>query len=561
MAARSVAGDGAILPFAGAQASAAAAWSSRGGPCNSPTVTVHSHLAAAPEDSRSPLFDLAVIGGGVNGAGIARDAAGRGAKVLLLEAGDLARGTSSASTKLIHGGLRYLEHYEFGLVRESLVERETLWGIAPHLVRPMRFVLPYVAGLRPRWLLRTGLFLYDHIGGRRRLPATRSIDLSRHPAGAPLRPGLRRGFEYSDCWVDDARLVVLNARDAADRGAEVRTRSPMLAARRSGDGWRIETPQAAFRALALVNAAGPGVLDTLGRMGETPPLAMRLVRGSHVVVRRLFDHPFAYFFQLPDGRIFFAIPYEHDFTLIGTTDRDHTGPVNAVTASGEEVAYLCEGASGYFAAPITPADVVRTYSGVRPLIDDRSGRPEAATRGYRLDLSDPGEGLPLLTVFGGKITTYRRLAEEAVDRLAKRLPALAGPAWTGRAPLPGGDFAIDGAGALAASYRSRHPFLAEAEAERIVRAYGLLAGEWLGGARTRDDLGADFGHGLSEAEVDYLVRREWAVSADDVLWRRSKLGLRLAPAQVAALSAYLAGEARPLRHAEARAAAEVSRAR
>ncbi|MET0179503.1 MAG: glycerol-3-phosphate dehydrogenase, partial [Novosphingobium sp.] len=483
-----------------------------------------------------------------NGAGIARDAAGRGAKVLLLEAGDLAQGTSSASTKLIHGGLRYLEHYEFALVRESLNERETLWRIAPHIIRPLRFVLPHVAGLRPRWLLRAGLFFYDHLGGRKRLPATRSVDLLRHPAGGPLKPGFERGFEYSDCWVDDARLVVLNARDAADRGADVRTRCPLLAARRVRDGWRIDTPNGPFAARALVNAAGPGVLDALVRIGEPAPLAMRLVRGSHIVVRRLFDHPYAYFFQLADGRIFFAIPYERDFTLIGTTDRDHQGPAGEARASEEEIAYLCEGASRYFAAPITPADVVWTYSGVRPLVDDGSGRPEAATRGYRLDLSEPEEGAPLLSVFGGKITTYRHLAEDAVARLAERLPALAGPGWTARAALPGGDFPIDGVEALAAEYRARQSFLTSADADRIARAYGLVAREWLGEARTRADLGADFGHGLSQAEVEHLVQREWAVSADDVLWRRTKLGLRLDPAQVEALTAHLArATARPER--------------
>jgi len=489
----------------------------------------------------SAVYDLAVIGGGVNGAGIARDATGRGAKVLLLEAGDLAQGTSSASTKLIHGGLRYLEHYEFGLVRESLSEREALWKIAPHIIWPMRFVLPHVRGLRPRWLLRLGLFLYDHIGGRKFLPATRSIDLPRHPAGAPLKPEFRAAFEYSDGWVDDARLVLLNAKDAAEHGAEVRTRTPVTAARREAGLWVIETAAGSFRAKALVNAGGPAVLTVLGLTGEKPEYGMRLVRGSHIVVKRLFEHPYAYFFQLADGRIFFAIPYERHFTLIGTTDRDHTGPLSEVHASDEEIAYLCEGASSYFKQPITPADVVWTYSGVRPLIDDGSGKPEAATRGYRLDLSDTAEGAPLLSIYGGKITTYRHLAEEAVDLLATRMDRLGGASWTRDAPLPGGDFPMDGAAALKADLQRRYSFLGADDADRIIKAYGTRAQRWLGEAQGWQALGRDFGGGLTAAEVDYLVREEWAVTAEDILWRRSKLGLQLDAAQQAALADYLGG--------------------
>ncbi|HEX4848072.1 MAG TPA: glycerol-3-phosphate dehydrogenase [Novosphingobium sp.] len=484
----------------------------------------------------SEIYDLAVIGGGVNGAGIARDAAGRGAKVLLLEGGDLAQGTSSASTKLIHGGLRYLEHYEFALVRESLTEREALWRIAPHIIHPMRFVLPYVDGLRPRWLLRLGLFLYDHIGGRKRLPATRTVDLRRHAAGGPLKGGFSTGFEYSDGWVDDARLVVLNARDTAERGGAVRTRTRVTGARREDGLWRIEAGNETFQARALVNAAGPRVLEVEKLAGDAPEQAMRLVRGSHIVVPRLFDHPYAYFFQLPDGRIFFAIPYERDFTLIGTTDVDHDRSLDKVEASAEEIAYLCEGASRYFAKTITPADVVWTYSGVRPLVSDNSGKPEAATRGYRLDLSDAGEGAPLLSVYGGKITTYRHLAEEAVDLLAARLPAIAGKGWTRNEPLPGGDFAIDGLDALIAAYARDYPFLAPGTADRVARAYGTRARLWLD-----KDQGRDFGGGLSQAEVDYLVAEEWAVSAEDVLWRRTKLGLRLSKEQAAALADYLGG--------------------
>lgn len=494
----------------------------------------------------APIFDLAVIGGGVNGAGIARDAAGRGAKVLLLERGDLATGTSSNSTKLIHGGLRYLEHYEFALVRESLSEREVLWGIAPHIIWPLRFILPHRPGLRPRWLLRLGLFLYDHIGGRKRLPSAQSVDLTRHPAGVPLKPRYTRAFAYSDGWVDDARLVVLNARDAADRGADVRTRCEVTALARTGDHWRIEAGGETFLARAVVNAAGPRVLDLLGRAGEPTTQKVRLVRGSHIVVRKLFDHEFAYFFQLPDGRIFFAIPYEGDFTLIGTTDVDHQGGLDEVKASPEEIAYLCEGASEYFRKPVTPADVVWTYSGVRPLVDDGSGRPEAATRGYSFELDGGVDGTaPLLSIFGGKITTYRHLAGEAVEQLAPFLAVLAASAWTGSAPLPGGDFGMTEASAKIAELAERYPFLSAREAQRLIRLYGTRAATFLGDAAQASDLGEDFGHGLTAAEVDYLIAAEWALAAEDVLWRRTKLGLHFTPAQTARLVAYITERTSP----------------
>lgn len=497
------------------------------------------HRSASPDIA--PDYDLLVIGGGINGAGIARDAAGRGLRVLVMEAGDIACGTSSASTKLIHGGLRYLEHYEFGLVRESLAERERLWAIAPHIVWPLRFVLPHRAGLRPRWLLRLGLFLYDHLGGRRRLPATRSIDLTRHPAGAPLRPEFKAGFAYSDCWVDDARLVVLNLRDAADRGATVLTRTPATALERTGDGWRVVAADGSARtARAVVNAAGPAVLAVAGLAHEVGAERMRLVRGSHIVVPRLFDHDFAYFFQLPDGRIFFAIPYERDFTLIGTTDADHHGPLTDIRPDANEIAYLCDGANGYFRRRIAPADVVWSFAGVRPLVDDGSGRPEAATRGYRLDLSDEAAGAPLLSVFGGKITTYRHLAEAAMELLAPRLPGMARAGWTDRAPLPGGDFPMDGAAALIAQLRADYPFLTAETAHRLVTAYGTCTWTILGDAASPADCGTDFGHGLTAREVDYLVHREWARTADDILWRRTKLGLRLSAGEAARLADHLA---------------------
>jgi len=485
------------------------------------------------------VYDLAVIGGGINGCGIARDAAGRGASVILLEADDLASGTSSASTKLIHGGLRYLEHGEFALVREALIERERLWAIAPHAIAPLGFVLPHVHGLRPFWLLRLGLFLYDHIGGRKRLPACRTIDLSRHPAGQPLKSEYRRALAYWDCRVDDARLVVLNARDAADRGARIETRCRVEGLARQGETWRIETVRGIFHARAVANATGPGVTALLGRAHEHADHAIRLVRGSHIVVPRLFDHDLAYFFQLPDSRIFFAIPYEREFTLIGTTDCEHAG--GKPEASADEIAYLCEGASRYFRKPVLPGDAVWAYSGVRPLVEDGSGKPEAATRGYRLDLSDEHEGAPLLSVFGGKITTYRHLAEEAVDRLSRRLPVLERPGWTAGTPLPGGDFATDGLAGLTGRIADRYAFLEPDWAARLARSYGTLAFSILGEARSLADCRGHFGQGLTGLELAYLVNREWAQTTEDVLWRRSKLGLHLARQEVDAVENWLAG--------------------
>ncbi len=490
------------------------------------------------------VYDLAVIGGGINGTGIARDAAGRGAKVILLERGDLARGTSSASTKLIHGGLRYLEHYEFKLVRESLMERERLWAIAPHIIWPMRFVLPYQKGLRPRWMIRLGLFLYDHIGGRKRLPATRSLNLKSSPAGAPLRPEFVSAFEYSDCWVDDARLVALNAVDAAEYGANIRTRFEVTHLERQDGIWHIESVgQAPVKARAIVNATGPAVLELLARTqghqrdsGER----IRLVRGSHIVVAKMFDTPQAYFCQNPDGRIFFAIPYEDDFTLIGTTDADHQGPLDNIIPTSGEIAYICKSAAAYFKQKLTPDDVIYSYAGVRPLVDDGSGKPEAASRGYHFDVDvGPQGGAPILSVFGGKITTYRHLAESAVAELSTHLPMLAGKSWTASRPLPGGDFALDGAPALAETLQAEYPCVEPHIIKRLVRSYGTRSRMWLAGAKSADDLGQDFGHGLTQAEVDYLIAAEWARSADDILWRRSKLGLRFSTTQCAKLQKYV----------------------
>ncbi|GAB5350018.1 glycerol-3-phosphate dehydrogenase [Alteriqipengyuania sp. 357] len=484
-------------------------------------------------------YDIAVIGGGINGCGIARDAAGRGANVLLLEARDLASGTSSASSKLIHGGLRYLEHYEFGLVREALGERERLWAIAPHIIWPMRFVLPHVQGLRPRWLLRVGLFLYDHIGGRKKLRTAKSIRLRDHPAGAPLKAEFTHGFVYSDAWADDARLVALNARDAADHGADIRTRCRVTAFAREGDLWRIEADGETFLARALVNAAGPAAVRVLEGSGIEEDRRMRLVRGSHIVTRKLFDHDFAYFFQLPDGRIFFAIPYEEDFTLIGTTDADHEGDLAHVEASAEEIAYLCEGASRFFRQTITPSDVVWSFAGVRPLVDDGSGKPEAATRGYQLELSDEAEGAPLLNVFGGKLTVYRHLAEDAVGKLATRLSFARPDAWTATKPLPGGDFPAGEAHALIARIAARYPFLGSRTHRRLAHSYGTDTFAILGEPENLEGCGTHFGHGLTQREVDHLVAREWARNAQDILWRRTKLGLRLDADEVAALERYL----------------------
>jgi glycerol-3-phosphate dehydrogenase len=494
------------------------------------------------------LYDLAVIGGGINGAGIARDAAGRGAKVVLLERGDLARGTSSASTKLIHGGLRYLEHYEFKLVRESLIERERLWAIAPHIIWPLRFVLPHQKGIRPAWLVRLGLFLYDHIGGRKRLPATRTLNLRDDPAGWPLKPGFAKAFEYSDCWVDDARLVVLNAMDAAEHGADIRTRSEVTHLERRDGVWHIEIAgHEPVLAKAVVNAAGPAVLDLLARTTghrRDPDEQIRLVRGSHIVVPKLFEGREAYFCQNPDGRIFFAIPYEDDFTLIGTTDADHQGSLDNITATPEEISYICSSADAYFKQKLSPADVVYSYAGVRPLVDDGSGRPETASRGYHFDVdTDDAGSTPILSVFGGKITTYRHLAESAVGKLASNLPMLAGHGWTLDKPLPGGDFPMDGAITLAAGLVSDYPFLDATIIKRLVRSYGTRARIWLGNARSPADLGENFGHGLYAAEVDYLLAREWARSTDDILWRRSKLGLRFSSAEITALQSYISARA------------------
>ena len=492
------------------------------------------------------MYDIAIIGGGINGTGIARDAAGRGWSVLLCDQADLGGGTSSASTKLIHGGLRYLEHWKFRLVREALLERETIWRIAPHIVWPLRFVLPHSRGQRPAWMLRAGLFLYDHLGGRHLLPKTRTIRLRHDPAGAPLKPEFTLAFEYSDCWVEDSRMVVLNAADAAAHGATVRTRTRVTAAARDGTAWSLTLGDGErVQARALVNAAGPWVSDVLSTvLRSNGPATIRLVQGSHVVVPRLYDHDRCYIFQNADGRIFFAIPYETDYTLIGTTDRDYEGDPAAVHATADEIAYICAAASEYFVQPITPAQVAWAFSGVRPLYDDGASAAQEATRDYVLTLDaptldDPAGGAPVLSVFGGKITTYRKLAEAALHQLAPYLPPPPGrpPGWTATHPLPGGDFPQTGFADQVALLRTRAPFLPQALAYRLVRAYGTRAAAIVGDATSLAGMGEDHGAGLSGNEVEYLRRHEWAMTADDIVWRRSKLGLRLTAAQIAALDA------------------------
>lgn len=482
-----------------------------------------------------PVYDLLIVGGGINGVGIARDAAGRGLSVLLCEQGDLAGHTSSSSTKLVHGGLRYLEYYEFNLVRKALQEREVLLRAAPHIIWPLRFVMPYHQGLRPAWLIRAGLFLYDHLGKRDLLPGSASVDLRHHPAGKPLRADLRKGFVYSDAWVDDARLVVLNAIDAAERGASVLPRTRCRSARRGASHWDATLEPASggaaqsVKARALVNAAGPWAVSLLREsLAVTPRRNLRMAKGSHIVVPKLFDHDYAYILQNPDKRIIFAIPYEGDFTLIGTTDVEYDGDPARPTISADETAYLCEMANRYFLRKISPGDVVWSYSGVRPLLEDESADLSAVTRDYVLEYDAGAERAPLLSVFGGKITTYRRLAEEAMDLLA---PGLGGvrPAWTAGAALPGGDIANADFDGFLTKLQRRLPWLPAELARRYARAYGTRVERLLGNARSLADLGEAFGAGLYEAEIEYLVRNEWAASAEDVLWRRTKLGLHVAP--------------------------------
>ncbi len=520
-----------------------------------------------PDSTDNTVTDLFVIGGGINGCGIARDAAGRGLSVKLAEMNDLASATSSASTKLFHGGLRYLEYFEFRLVREALIEREVLLKAMPHISWPMRFVLPYhkdmrfdsetptsrllgfvmpwMKGRRPAWLIRLGLFLYDHLGGRKILPGTSTVDLNGTPEGKPLQSRFRKAYEYSDCWIEDSRLVILNARDAEARGAQILTRTKVLSADREGDLWRIETQdnengeRRTHHARMLVNAGGPWVGDIIQkRVRINSREGVRLVRGSHIVTRKLYDHDKCYFFQGTDGRIIFAIPYETDFTLIGTTDAEQDDPSAKPECKPEEQKYLIDFANHYFAKDIRDEDVVWTYSGVRPLYDDGASSATAATRDYTLKVDTNG-GAPLLNIFGGKITTYRRLAESALEKISEQLPGVSGP-WTAGVTLPGGDFEVSGFDGLVADLQARFPFLTHFWARRLVRAYGTEAQEILGDASSAADLGQDFGATLTAAEVDWLMQKEYARTAEDVVWRRNKLGLRLTSGQIETLDAWMA---------------------
>jgi glycerol-3-phosphate dehydrogenase len=487
-------------------------------------------------------YDLFIIGGGVNGCGIARDAAGRGLSVYMAEKNDLASATSSASTKLIHGGLRYLEHYEFRLVREALIEREVLLKSAPHIIWPLRFVLPHHSGLRPRWLIRLGLFMYDHLGGRKILPPTRSIDFHSDETGKPLKDEFEKGYEYSDCWVEDSRLVVLMARDAAAKGAVIRTRTTVRKATRVAGGWEIEVTntdgkEEKISAKVLVNASGPWVSEVLAQVvGRNDPDKIRMVKGSHIVVDRLYDHDRCYIFQNADNRICFAIPYETNFTLIGTTDEDYNGDPGKPEISQSEIDYLLAAVGEYFKRPITREMIRWSYSGIRPLYDDGASSAQEATRDYVLKLDHPENQAPLLSIFGGKITTHRRLAEHALEKLSPFFPKAKGP-WTAKATLPGGMAYADVKKYVADQQRA-YSFLKPQNILRLFRAYGTEMQTILQGARFASDLGKSFGP-ISEKEIEYLRKYEWVQSADDILWRRSKLGLHMKPEDIQALRLYM----------------------
>lgn len=522
----------------------------------------------AQAETNTEICDLFVIGGGINGCGIARDSAGRGLSVTLAEMGDLASATSSASTKLFHGGLRYLEYFEVRLVREALKERETLLRAMPHISWPMRFVLPYhkdmrfegdtptsrilnivmpwMSGRRPAWLIHFGLFLYDNLGGRKILPGTTTVDLRNDPVGRPLLDKFEKAYEYSDCWIDDARLVVLNARDAEKRGATIMTRTKVVSADRVEDIWHVtvedcDTGETSLhKARMLVNAGGPWVESIIRDTAKIDSIeSVRLVRGSHIVTKKLFDHDKCYFFQGEDGRIIFAIPYETDFTLIGTTDSDHSDLTTKPVCTDEEAEYLRVFASKYFKAPIMKEDVIWSYSGVRPLYDDDASTATAATRDYVLSVDNNG-GAPLLNVFGGKITTYRKLAESALEKISPFFPEVSGK-WTAGVPLPGGDFSVGGVADLIEDLKASYDFLDDFWARRLIKAYGTEATEVLANAKTSDDLGEAFGSTLTAKEVTWLIEREYARTADDVVWRRSKLGLRMSNGEIETLNDWMRG--------------------
>ena len=493
------------------------------------------------------MYDLLIIGGGINGTAIARDAAGRGLKVLLCERDDLAGHTSSASTKLIHGGLRYLEYYEFNLVRHALAEREVMLRAAPHIIWPMRFVLPYDKGLRPAWMLRTGLFLYDHIGGREILPGSKSLKLDKAPHKGVLESRFKTGFEYSDCWVDDARLVVLYALDASHRGADIRTRTEVLSLETNGKGYTAKIKHGdnteTVNAKGIVNAAGPWVDEVLGKIKTTKnEQSLRLVTGSHIVTKKLFDGEHAYLFQNADNRVIFAIPYEQNYTLIGTTDKPYDLSDGPVKISPEEINYLCEAASEYFENDISPDDVVWTYAGVRPLYDDKAVDASAVTRDYKLNVEEYSDGAPFLSVYGGKITTSRKLGEHAMTQLETYFEYKAGD-WTETAMLPGGDLINADFDLFVSDMRKRYPDLDEALLVRLCHGYGTRITLVLGDGETVPKLGQHFGAGLYELEADYLINHEWATSAEDILWRRTKLGLHMSDAEIAAFTDWFEAKA------------------
>jgi glycerol-3-phosphate dehydrogenase len=490
-------------------------------------------------------FDLLVVGGGINGIGIARDAAGRGLSVLVVEKDDLASHTSSHSSKLIHGGLRYLEQYEFRLVAEALAEREVLLSIAAHLVAPMRFVMPHVPELRPRWMIRTGLFLYDHLGRRTKLPGSHGVSLAEPPYNAGLKNSLRNGFVYSDCRVDDARLVVANALDAQRLGARILTRTVCMAARRKDGDWVAQVKGAdgvttEVQARAVVNAAGPWVKEVLnGHLHQPSRDNVRLVKGSHIVVPKVYEGDHAFILQNDDKRVVFMIPYEGKFTLIGTTDIHVQGDPDDPQASEEEVVYLCRAVNRYLAMPIAPGDVAWRYAGIRPLYDDGTSDPSAVTRDYTLRVDDDQGAMAVLSVFGGKITTYRRLAEHALEKLAPYFPGLK-PAWTDKSPLPGSDFGGGSAHAAFERLRGQYPQIPAEDLQALFRRHGTLAAQVLGNAITVADLGEHFGATLHEREACYLIEREWARTAEDILWRRTKAGLHLTSPQKARVAQWVA---------------------
>ena len=515
---------------------------------NSDNKMVEQADAKNTTELNTPDHDIFIIGGGINGAGIARDAVGRGYSVYLCEADDLASGTSSQSTKLIHGGLRYLEHYEFKLVREALTEREILWRVAPHIIHPLRFVLPYHKGLRPWWLLRVGMFIYDHLGGRKMLPSSHAIDLSQSEEGACLKQDFQKGLEYSDCWVNDSRLVVLNAMDAHEYGATIKTQHKCVAAERHADHWSISVENQLTKqteivtAKVLINAAGPWVddiIDITQDESKKPAKNIRKVQGSHIVVPKLYEHDKCYIFQNEDDRITFAIPYHQDYTYIGTTDYEIDGDPRDAKITDEEIEYLCEAANDYFKSEITPDDVVSTYAGVRALYNDGASKAQEATRDYILQIDEESETkAPMVNIFGGKITTYRRLAESMME-IVNDLFDKENNHWTENAHLPGGDFRIEDQQKLHALFKQDYGFLPKGVISRLLRNYGSKAALILGDANNERDLGVNFGHGLYQKEVEHLIENEFVLKVDDILLRRTKLGMKFNKAERDALDKWL----------------------